>query len=235
MVHAVSQPQPAAEVADDPGRVLLFAALGPAVALAVGAGVPFDSVRDQLLRQLARASLARHGAQVAGLVLGRTVRQLRNLRQLGGAPRGENYVERAEAILRAEGPLSLGELAARLPRYYAFDAAQVAVDALVAQGRVVAERPPARRAGVTRYRVVAAPPPGAAPEDAEARADALAALMRAVTPAVQADATLTATGRLRPAALATLLADAEAWLAQRQRDTPDGVEVSLYVGAAPVG
>ncbi|MCA9545874.1 MAG: hypothetical protein KC613_15830, partial [Myxococcales bacterium] len=135
-----------------------------------------------------------------------------------------------EAVLREAGPLTLAELAQRLPSYYAFDAARVALDALVDQGRVAYTPPDRRRGGHGTYRVVAPPAPTEAPVDHAARCAEVERLMRAAGDALtEGPAPHTGHARLRPGDVEQLLDDAQAWLAARS--DPAGAAVTIYAGA----
>jgi hypothetical protein len=164
---------------EDPGLRLLFAAMMPAVRLAVAGGVPLDAARDMLVGALmAESEQRRSGLPELAAVLGRSTRQIRTLLRTGARgfePRGENLVDRAERML-AE-PMSLAELTRRMPRYYAFDAAALAVNALVREGRVSVTQP---RIGPAVYEAVGQPRPLKAPVDRLKRRGRFARHLRAV-------------------------------------------------------
>lgn len=215
---------------------MLFEAFAPAARLAVEAGVPLDSARDTLISALLEGARGRW-PQLAdrALALGRTTRAIRGLEKRADPAltrRGSNTVQRAEEALT--DPLTRRELTAELPIFDGFDAAQVALAALLRTGR--AAPLPARRGQPTRYQRTTPAP--AAPADAPGALAAADAHLTSVADALGTDAVQTETRRVRPADHARVMAEIEAFiatrtatLAARAEGAPDAVCATVHLGA----
>ncbi len=134
-----------------------LAAFLPAARLTVALHQPMDTARA-LMTSAALKATADRCLKGRATALGRTTRSVRMLidrfRQevvYDEIDQTENVVRRAEALL-AESPLTRAQLAARLPQYYAFDSASVALRALIREGRA---RPlVSKRAQLERFELV---------------------------------------------------------------------------------
>lgn len=118
-----------------------LAAFLPASRLTIALQQPMDTARS-LMTSAALKATAGLSLDNTAKALGRTTRSVRMLLERFGPDvvysqldDGQNVVNRAVAAL-AEGPLTQAQLATRLPQYYAFDSAKVALRALLNEGRV---------------------------------------------------------------------------------------------------
>lgn len=222
--------------AEDQRPQLLFEAFGPAVRLAIEAGVPLDSARDVLIAALLEAARTRWPSLAErALALGRTTRAIRGLEKRpdpAEARRGTNVLRRAEALLNT--PRTRSQLAVELPIFDGFDSGRVALAALLRTGRAAPVR--GRRGEPTRYQRTCTEPQ--APEDAPARIAAAEAHLRSVGDALADEATHVEERRARPADHARAVADIEAFIARRialmkarAEGKEDAVTASMHLGA----
>lgn len=222
--------------AEDQRPRLLFEAFGPAVRLAVAAGVPLDSARDVLIAALLDAARARWPALAErALAMGRTTRAIRGLEKRpdpAESRRGVNVLKRAEALL--DTPRTRSQLACDLPVFDGFDSGRVALAALLRTGRATPIA--ARRGEPTRYQRTTPEP--VAPTDAAARVDVATAHLESVGDAELAEATHHETRRVEPDAHAQALADIEAFITRRiaqmsarAAGRSDAVTATAHLGA----
>ncbi|MCB9547590.1 MAG: hypothetical protein H6706_17320 [Myxococcales bacterium] len=167
---------------------ILFASFYPAVKMAVDFNYPLDTVKDMMTLALWREAKRKHSTiNLISLIFGKSTRTVKALSarfNKGGffAETETNLMRRVEDLLR-QRPMTMDELAERLPHCNEFDSTRLAVRALLREGRieVVASRPPAK----PRYQVTASHQDLCSEVDWEARVDALYEHLEAVSETVR--------------------------------------------------
>lgn len=167
---------------------ILFASFYPAVKMAVDFNYPLDTVKDLMTLALWREAKAKHSTiNLISLIFGKSTRTVKALSarfNKGGffSTTEHNLMRRVEDLLR-QRPMSMDELADRLPHSNEFDSTRLAVHALLRDGRIVAEEP---KAGPrTRYAIVPQHTDLYSDVAWEARVDALHEHLEAVTETVR--------------------------------------------------
>lgn len=136
---------------------ILFASFYPAVKMAVDFNYPLDTVKDMMTLALWREAKAKHSTiNLISLIFGKSTRTVKALSarfNKGGffTTTETNLMRRVEDLLR-QRPMSMDELAERLPHSNEFDSTRLAVMSLLRDGRIAAEEP--RSGPRTRYAIV---------------------------------------------------------------------------------
>ena len=136
---------------------LLYASFYPAVKLAVDLNYPLDTVKDMMTLALWKEAKRKHSTiNLISLIFGKSTRTVKALSarfNKGGFfnQTETNLMRRVEDLLRQE-PMTLDELAQRLPHSNEFDSSRLAVDALLREGRI--QEVPARPGTRSRYQIV---------------------------------------------------------------------------------
>ena len=136
---------------------LLYASFYPAVKLAVDLNYPLDTVKDMMTLALWKEAKRKHSTiNLISIIFGKSTRTVKALSarfNKGGFfnQTETNLMRRVEDLLRQE-PMTLDELAQRLPHSNEFDSSRLAVDALLREGRI--EEVPARPGTRSRYQIV---------------------------------------------------------------------------------
>jgi len=136
---------------------LLYASFYPAVKLAVDLNYPLDTVKDMMTLALWQEAKRKHSTiNLISLIFGKSTRTVKALSarfNKGGFfnQTETNLMRRVEDLLRQQ-PMTLDELAQRLPHSNEFDSSRLAVDALLREGRIeeVAARPGSR----SKYQII---------------------------------------------------------------------------------
>ena len=119
---------------------VLFAAFYPAVKLAVEFNYPLDTVKDMMTLALWREAKRKHSTiNLISLIFGKSTRTVKALSARFNkgffAQHETNLMRRVEDPLRS-GPMTMDELADRLPHSNEFDSTWLAVEALLREGRI---------------------------------------------------------------------------------------------------
>lgn len=136
---------------------ILFASFYPAVKMAVDFNYPLDTVKDMMTLALWREAKAKHSTiNVISLIFGKSTRTVKALSarfNKGGYFNltETNLMRRVEDLLR-QRPMTMDELAERLPHCNEFDSTRLAVEALVREGRIA--EVPGRQGHRSRYVMV---------------------------------------------------------------------------------
>ena len=212
-------PALAEQYSPKPSAKLLFTAMIPAVRAALDMGASLDDTRATMTYALWHEADRRYGhLKTVAVALGRTSRSVRSLAARFASKdayerRGENLVRRVEALLTKQ-PLTIDELRTRMPQYYAFDSADVALTALRQAGRI--QEIPCRD-GRPKFSVVSPRPARAGSmtdiEECGALMHALAGVALSVdSPDLDFD---TLRGQLTPAQAKRLADDLSVFIAER--------------------
>ena len=167
---------------------IMFASFYPAVKMAVDFNYPLDTVKDMMTLALWQEAKRKHSTiNLISLIFGKSTRTVKALSarfNKGGffLQTETNLMRRVEDALLA-GPLTMDELADRLPHCNEFDSTQLAVQALVREGRI--EPIEARPGGRVRYRSVGQHHDLYSDSDWEKRVDALYEHLEAVTETIR--------------------------------------------------
>lgn len=167
---------------------VLFTLFTPAVKTAVDFNYPLDTVKDMMTLALWQEARRKHSTiNLISVIFGKSTRTVKALSarfNKGGyfETNETNLMRRVEDLLR-QRPMSMDELGDRLPQTAEFDSTRLAVGALLNQGRIEAV---ARTPGApVRYQVVARHHNLHTEGDWEARLDALAEHLEAVTETIR--------------------------------------------------
>jgi hypothetical protein len=167
---------------------ILFAAFYPAVKLAVEFNYPLDTVKDMMTLALWREAKRKHSTiNLISLIFGKSTRTVKALSarfNKGGffAQHETNLMRRIEDLLRS-GPMTMDELADRLPHSNEFDSTRLAVEALLREERI--QEIPSRPGVRTRYTFVPQHHDLYSGADWEMRVDALYEHLESVTETVR--------------------------------------------------
>lgn len=229
---------------------ILFASFYPAVKMAVEFNYPLDTVKDMMTLALWREAKRKHSTiNLISLIFGKSTRTVKALSarfNKGGffTDTETNLMRRVEDLLRDQ-PMTFNELATHLPHSNEFDSTQLAVEALLKQGRIELEDVKSRHRAA-RYKVIAKHHDLVHCDDWEARIDALYEHLESVTETVRTRflseypdqaAARTFTFRANPEDMETF--KEELWqflrtkmneLEERSRDDEDAKTYSLYSG-----
>lgn len=122
---------------------VLFASFYPAVKMAVEFNYPLDTVKDMMTLALWREAKRKHSTiNLISLIFGKSTRTVKALSarfNKGGFFNltETNLMRRVEDLLRQK-PMTMDQLAERLPHCNEFDSTRLAVRALVEEGRIEA-------------------------------------------------------------------------------------------------
>ncbi len=167
---------------------ILFTTFYPAVKMAVDHNYPLDTVKDMMTLALWREAKRKHSTiNLISLIFGKSTRTVKALSarfNKGGffEETETNLMRRVEDHLRTR-PMTMDELADRLPHCNEFDSTRLAVKALLREGRI--EEIPARPGARARYRCVEVHHDLVVDDNWDARIDALYEHMEAVTETVR--------------------------------------------------
>lgn len=167
---------------------VLFTLFTPAVKTAVDFNYPLDTVKDMMTLALWQEARRKHSTiNLISVIFGKSTRTVKALSarfNKGGyfETNETNLMRRIEDLLR-QRPMSMDELADRLPQTSEFDSTRLAVGALVNQGRI--ETLPRTPGAPLRYQVVGSHHDLYTEADWEARLDALTEHLEAVTETVR--------------------------------------------------
>lgn len=167
---------------------ILFASFYPAVKMAVDFNYPLDTVKDMMTLALWREAKRKHSTiNLISLIFGKSTRTVKALSarfNKGGffAETETNLMRRIEDLL-LQRPMTMDELADRLPHCNEFDSTRLAVRSLLREGRI--EALPTRPNSKARYRVVHSHHDLYSDAAWEARIDALYEHLEAVTETVR--------------------------------------------------
>jgi hypothetical protein len=167
---------------------MLFTMFYPAVKMAVDFNYPLDTVKDMMTLALWREAKSKHSTiNLISLIFGKSTRTVKALSarfNKGGffEETETNLMRRVEDLL-LQKPMTMDELADRLPHCNEFDSTRLAVQALVNEGRI--EALPEARGSRPRYRVVLRHHDLYSGVAWEARIDALQEHLEAVTETVR--------------------------------------------------
>ena len=167
---------------------IMFASFYPAVKMAVDFNYPLDTVKDMMTLALWQEAKRKHSTiNLISLIFGKSTRTVKALSarfNKGGffLQTETNLMRRVEDALLA-GPLTMDELADRLPHCNEFDSTQLAVQALLREGRIAAIE--ARPGGRVRYRSIIQHHDLYSDSDWEKRVDALYEHLEAVTETIR--------------------------------------------------
>ena len=157
--------------------------------MAVEFNYPLDTVKDMMTLALWREAKRKHSTiNLISLIFGKSTRTVKALSarfNKGGffADTETNLMRRVEDLLR-DRPMTFNELATHLPHSNEFDSTQLAVEALVKQGRIeLEESTTKRRPG--QYRVVEKHHDLAHFDDWESRIDGLYEHLESVTETIR--------------------------------------------------
>ena len=168
---------------------ILFASFYPAVKIAVEFNYPLDTVKDMMTLALWREAKRKHSTiNLISLIFGKSTRTVKALSarfNKGGffADTETNLMRRVEDLLRDE-PMSFNELASHLPHSNEFDSTQLAVEALLKQGRIALETSESKHKPAL-YRVVEKHHDLAHFDDWESRIDGLYEHLESVTETIR--------------------------------------------------
>ncbi|MCK6571766.1 hypothetical protein L6V77_11820 [Myxococcota bacterium] len=167
---------------------VLFTLFTPAVKTAVDFNYPLDTVKDMMTLALWQEARRKHSTiNLISVIFGKSTRTVKALSarfNKGGyfETSETNLMRRIEDLLR-QRPLSMDEIADRVPHTAEFDSTRLAVGALINQGRI--EALPRTPGTPARYQVVARHHDLVAEADWEARLDALTEHLEAVTETIR--------------------------------------------------
>jgi hypothetical protein len=167
---------------------IMYASFYPAVKMAVDFNYPLDTVKDMMTLALWQEAKRKHSTiNLISLIFGKSTRTVKALSarfNKGGFFRQTetNLMRRVEDALLG-GPLTMDELADRLPHCNEFDSTLLAVKALLREGRI--EAVDARPGGRVRYRSVVRHHDLFSDSEWEKRIDALYEHLEAVTETVR--------------------------------------------------
>jgi len=185
-----NRPDASPEVIPYPEYALrvLFASFYPAVKMAVDFNYPLDTVKDMMTLALWREAKRKHSTiNLISLIFGKSTRTVKALSarfNKGGffSLTETNLMRRVEDLLRQK-PMTMDELAERLPHCNEFDSTRLAVKALVEEGRIT---PIDGRTGSrTRYSIVPRHTDLYSEANWEERVDALYEHLEAMTETVR--------------------------------------------------
>ena len=167
---------------------VMYASFYPAVKMAVDFNYPLDTVKDMMTLALWQEARRKHSTiNLISLIFGKSTRTVKALSarfNKGGFFRQTetNLMRRVEDALIA-GPLTMDELADRLPHCNEFDSTQLAVQALLREGRIQAIE--ARPGGRVKYQIVVRHHDLFSDSEWEKRVDALYEHLEAMTETVR--------------------------------------------------
>ncbi|MEE2787423.1 MAG: hypothetical protein VX589_08800 [Myxococcota bacterium] len=167
---------------------VMYASFYPAVKMAVDFNYPLDTVKDMMTLALWQEARRKHSTiNLISLIFGKSTRTVKALSarfNKGGFFRQTetNLMRRVEDALLA-GPLTMDELADRLPHCNEFDSTLLAVQALIREGRIQAIE--ARPGGRAKYQIVARHHDLFSDSEWEKRVDALYEHFEAMTETVR--------------------------------------------------
>lgn len=230
---------------------ILFASFYPAVKMAVDFNYPLDTVKDMMTLALWREAKRKHSTiNLISLIFGKSTRTVKALSarfNKGGffEDTETNLMRRIEDLL-LQRPMTMDELADRLPHCNEFDSTRLAVRALLREGRI--EALPTRTSNARpQYRVVHSHHDLYSDDAWEARIDALYEHLEAVTETVrrrflsdepETAAARTFTFRARPADLEAFRDELFAFIRERYQELeaqaegdPDARVYAVYTGA----
>ena len=179
-IHAIPYPEYVLRI--------LFASFYPAVKMAVDFNYPLDTVKDMMTLALWREAKRKHSTiNLISLIFGKSTRTVKALSarfNKGGffAETETNLMRRIEDLL-LQRPMTMDELADRLPHCNEFDSTRLAVRALLREGRI--ETLPTRPGTKARYQVVDSHHDLYSDAAWESRIDALYEHLEAVTETVR--------------------------------------------------
>ena len=133
---------------------ILFEAFLPAARIGVEFHYPLDTIREMMTLALWQEAKKKHRTiNLISLVFGKSTRTLKTLSSQYNQGRffertEQNLLRQVEDLLLRQ-PMSIGELAERLPSQSEFDSAQLAVNMLLKSGRI--EKLPRTAGAVQRY------------------------------------------------------------------------------------
>ncbi len=168
---------------------ILFASFYPAVKMAVEFNYPLDTVKDMMTLALWREAKRKHSTiNLISLIFGKSTRTVKALSarfNKGGffADTETNLMRRVEDLLR-DDPMTFSELASHLPHSNEFDSTQLAVEALMKQGRIELKESDCRRKP-GKYSVVEKHHDLAHFDDWESRIDGLYEHLESVTETIR--------------------------------------------------
>lgn len=232
---------------------ILFTMFYPAVKMAVDFNYPLDTVKDMMTLALWRQARRKHATiNLISLIFGKSTRTVKALSarfNKGGffEETETNLMRRIEDLL-LERPMTIDELAERLPHCNEFDSTRVAVAALLEEGRI--EEMERRPGGPVRYRVVANHHNLYCDGDWEARIDALGEHLEVITETVRQRflgdepdhaAARTFTFKARPEDMERFRSELFEFIRTRYREMearasgdPDARVFAVYTGSAPL-
>ncbi len=167
---------------------VLYASFYPAVKMAVDHNYPLDTVKDMMTLALWQEAKRKHSTiNLISLIFGKSTRTVKALSarfNKGGFfnQTETNLMRRVEDLLRQQ-PMTLEELAERLPHSNEFDSSRLAVDALVREGRI--DELPSRPGRRAKYTIVARHHDLYSEDGWETRVDALYEHLEAVTETIR--------------------------------------------------
>ncbi len=167
---------------------ILFTMFYPAVKTAVDHNYPLDTVKDMMTLALWREAKRKHSTiNLISIIFGKSTRTVKALSarfNKGGffEQTETNLMRRVEDLLRAR-PMTMDELAERLPHCNEFDSTRLAIKALLREGRV--EALPVRPGARQQYKVVTSHHDLYSAQNWEARVDALHEHLEAVTETIR--------------------------------------------------
>jgi len=167
---------------------ILFASFFPAVKTAVEFNYPLDTVKDMMTLALWREAKRKHSTiNLISLIFGKSTRTVKALSarfNKGGFfnTTETNLMRRVEDFLR-QRPMTMDELADRLPHSNEFDSTRVAVKALLRDGRI--RELPSRHGVRPQYTFVPQHHDLYSDGDWEARIDALYEHFEAITETIR--------------------------------------------------
>ena len=167
---------------------ILFTTFYPAVKMAVDHNYPLDTVKDMMTLALWREAKRKHSTiNLISLIFGKSTRTVKALSarfNKGGyfEETETNLMRRVEDLLR-QRPMTMDELADRLPHCNEFDSTRLAVKALLREGRI--QEIPARPGARSTYRCVDVHHDLVVDDDWDARIDALTEHLEAVTETIR--------------------------------------------------
>lgn len=231
---------------------ILFATFYPAVKMAVDFNYPLDTVKDMMTLALWREAKRKHSTiNLISLIFGKSTRTVKALSarfNKGGffSETETNLMRRVEDLLR-QRPMTIDELADRLPHSNEFDSTRLTVKALLRDNRI--EETGGH--GKTRYRVVERHTDLYSDAHWESRVDALYEHLEAVTETVrrrflsddpEAAAARTFTFKARPEDVEAFREELFEYIREKFReveqkatDADDARVYAIYTGCTPTG
>lgn len=167
---------------------VLYASFYPAVKMAVEHNYPLDTVKDMMTLALWQEAKRKHSTiNLISLIFGKSTRTVKALSarfNKGGFfnQTETNLMRRVEDLLRQE-PMTLDELAERLPHSNEFDSSRLAVDALLRENRI--EALPCRTGVRPKYSIIARHHDLYSDQGWETRVDALYEHLEVVTETIR--------------------------------------------------